>query len=66
MDFAKELKKAMIERNISTALELSEQTGVSYYITRRLLKNDGTCTLSDLKVTAEFLGVKVKFISEGV
>ena len=58
MDFATTLKKAMIDMNIDSAKALSDKTGVSSYITRRLLKNDGTCCLNDLKTTAKYLGVK--------
>ena len=65
MDFATTLKKAMIDMNIDSAKALSDKTGVSSYITRRLLKNDGTCCLNDLKTTANYLGVKIKFVSKG-
>ena len=65
MKFADTLKKAMIDKGISSAKALSDETGVSSYITRRLLKDDGTCCLSDLKTTADYLGVTIKFISYG-
>lgn len=65
MDFATTLKKAMIDMNIDSAKALSDKTGVSSYITRRLLKNDGTCCLSDLKTTADYLGVKITYTSKG-
>jgi hypothetical protein len=66
MDFATTLKKAMIDMNIDSAKALSEKTGVSSYITRRLLKNDGTCCLNDLKTTANYLGVKTTYTNKGV
>lgn len=63
MDFSATLKKAMIDKGIGAANELSEQCGVSYYIVLRLLKNDKTCRLNDLCLVAEFLDIKVKFVS---
>ena len=65
MEFGKTLEKAMIDKNISSAVALSEKTGVSSYITRRLLKSDKTCSLKDLKTTADYLDVKIKFIALG-
>ncbi len=65
MDFATTLKKAMIDMNIDSAKALSDKTGVSSYITRRLLKNDGTCCLNDLKTTTDYLGVKITYTSKG-
>lgn len=65
MKFSQVLKKAMIDKGISSAKALSDKTGVSSYITRRLLKDDGSCCLSDLKITADFLGVTIKFINWG-
>ena len=50
---------------IDNAKALSDKTGVSSYITRRLLKGDKTCCLNDLKTTADYLGVTIKFISKG-
>lgn len=61
MNFADTLKKAMIDKNISGAKALSEQCGVSYYIVLRLLKNDGTCRINDLKKVSVFLNVKIDF-----
>ena len=64
MDFGNELKKAMIDKNISTANELSELCGVSYYIVLRLLKNDGTCRINDLSLVAKYLGVNTFELGE--
>ena len=58
MDFSSTLKKAMVDKGQIRAKELSEQTGVSYYIVLRLLKNDGTCRIKDLITIAEFLNVE--------
>ena len=63
MEFENVLKKAMVDKNISSAKALSIKTGVSSYITRRLLKGDKTCCLNDLKITAEYLDVEIKFTS---
>ena len=65
MNFAQVLKKAMVDKNIDTAKALSEATGVSSYITRRLLRNDGTCCLNDLRATADYLDVTIKFFKSG-
>ena len=65
MNFAQVLKKAMVDKNIDTAKALSEATGVSSYITRRLLRNDKTCCLNDLKITADYLDVTIKFFKLG-
>ena len=59
MQFADKLKKAMVDKKIDTAKELSEACDVSYYIVLRLLKNDGSCRISDLVSVANFLNVKV-------
>jgi len=59
MNFGNVLKKAMVDKGVINANELSEQSGVSYYITLRLLKNDGTCRLNDLVTVAKFLDVKL-------
>lgn len=65
MDFSKVLKKAMVDKNVDSAVALGEATGISSYITRRLLKGDGTCSLNDLKVTADYLNVKIKYLIDG-
>ena len=66
MEFQKVLKKAMVDKGVNNASGLSEATGVSVYITRRLLKGDKTCSLNDLYTTAEYLGVTIRFFCEGV
>lgn len=63
MNFANTLKKAMIDKKIGTAHELSGLCGVSYYIALRLLKNDSTCRLGDLKAVTDYLGIKINFTS---
>jgi hypothetical protein len=65
MEFGAALKKAMIDKGINGARELSKLTGVSYYITLRLLKNDGSCRLNDLVTVASYLDVEVKFKKGG-
>jgi len=65
MNFSQALKKAMVDEGIDTAKALSEATGVSSYITRRLLRGDGTCSINDLYTTAELLGVTIDFFSKG-
>ena len=61
MKFSQVLKKAMIDKKIDSATALSEATGVSVYITRRLLKDDNSCSLKDLKTTADHLDVSIVF-----
>lgn len=61
MKFSTQIKKAMIDKGISSASELATQSGVSYYIVLRLLKNDGTCRLNDLNTIVKFLNTKVTF-----
>jgi len=63
MEFGNKLKKAMVDMNIDSAKALSDKTGVSSYITRRLLKNDGTCSISDLRITAEYLDLAIPLIT---
>lgn len=65
MNFADTIKKAMIDKKIGTANELSEQCGVSYYIVLRLLKNDGTCRLNDLRTVATYLDINITFTITG-
>jgi hypothetical protein len=64
MEFERVLKKAMVDMNIDNAKALSDKTGVSSYITRRLLKGDKTCSINDLKTTADYLGVTINFFSK--
>ena len=63
MKFGNKLKKAMIDMNIDSAAALSDKTGVSSYITRRLLKIDGTCSINDLRITAEYLDVAIPYLT---
>ncbi len=55
MQFAGDIKNGMLKSGIDTARELAEACGVSYYIVLRLLKNDGSCRLNDLKKVLVFL-----------
>lgn len=68
MKYGRELKKAMVERDISGAKTLSELTGVSYGITLRLLASDKSVRLKDLITTTKELGITIKLInwSEGL
>jgi len=66
MEFGKVLKKAMVDAGIDGAKALSDKSGVSYYITLRLLSSDSTVRLKDLANTAEYLGVEIKFIKVGM
>jgi len=66
MEYGKELKKAMVDKNIGGAKALSDASGVSYGITLRLLASDKSVRLKDLITTADHLGVTIKFISNGV
>jgi len=65
MEYGKELKKAMVDKNIGGAKELSEATGVSYGITLRLLASDKSVRLMDLVKTINFLCVPIEFVSKG-
>ncbi len=66
MNYGKELKKAMVDKDIGGAKALSDLSGVSYGITLRLLASDKSVRLKDLITTADSLDVEVKFISKGV
>ena len=66
MEYGKELKKAMVDKDIGGAMALSEASGVSYGITLRLLASDKSVRLKDLISTADVLDVEIKFISKGV
>jgi len=61
MKFANVLKKAMVDKGIVGAVELSDGCGVSTYIVRRILKDDGTCRYNDLKSVCIFLNVNIDF-----
>lgn len=61
MKFAAHLKKAMIDKGINHNNQLAEQTGVSYYIINRLMRDDNSCRLNDLFAVANYLGVKITF-----
>ena len=65
MNYCKQLKIGMINKNISGAKALSEATGVSYGVTLRLLAGDQSVRLKDLITTSEFLGIKINFTFEG-
>ena len=58
MNFANKLKKAMVDKNISSAKALAGECSMSPFIVRRLLKNDGTCRINDLKIVAIHLDVQ--------
>lgn len=66
MEIGKIVKKAMIDKEISGAVELRELTGLSTAKCYRLMQGDKTMRLNDTIAALELLGVKVKFISEGV
>jgi len=57
MEYGKELKRAMVEQDITGAKALSELSGVSYGITLRLLASDKSVRLKDLMTTGDSLGV---------
>ena len=65
MEYGKTLQKAMVDKNIGGAKALSVKSGISYGITLRLLASDKGVRLKDLKTTADFLDVKISFISKG-
>ena len=65
MNFANTLKKAMVDKGISGAVALSEGCGVSSYIVRRLLKDDGSCRYNDLRTVAAYLEVNINFTKLG-
>lgn len=65
MDFSKTLKVAMINKNIVGAKALSELSGVSYHITLRLLRDDGSVRYKDLRATADVLDVNINIVSKG-
>ncbi len=65
MEYGKELQKAMVDKGISGAKALSDKTGVSYGITLRLLSSDKSVRLNDLKITADYLRVEIKFVIKG-
>ena len=58
MNFANKLKKAMVDKNIGSAKALASECDMSSFIVRRLLKNDGTCRINDLKIVALHLDVQ--------
>ena len=62
MNVIKDIEKAMIDKGIRTAIELSEASGVSYYKVLRLLKGDLTVRLKDLVTIADCLDVKLILI----
>ena len=68
MEYGKELKKAMVDKNIGGAKALSNESGVSYGITLRLLASDKSVRLKDLITTTRELGITIKLInwSEGL
>jgi len=63
MEYGKELKKAMVEKDITGAKELSDVSGVSYGITLRLLASDKSVRLKDLISTMNVLGCNIELIS---
>ena len=65
MEYGKELKKAMVEQDITGAKALSVVSGVSYGITLRLLSSDKSVRLKDLVATANVLGITVKCVIDG-
>jgi len=62
MKYGKELKKAMVEQDITGAKALSIISGVSYGITLRLLASDESVRLKDLISTMTALGCNIELI----
>ena len=62
MNYGKELKKAMVDKDIGGAKALSDLSGVSYGITLRLLASDKSVRLKDLITTMNALGCDIKLI----
>lgn len=65
MNLGKELKKAMVDKGVSGAKQLSELSGISYGKTIRALNGDNSSRLVDVVTIANCLGVSLKFISNG-
>ena len=59
MTLVKDIEKAMIDKDVKSALELHQLTGVSYYKCLRLLKGDGTVRLKDAATIADHLGCRL-------
>jgi len=65
MSFGNELKKAMVDCDISGAKQLSEAADVSYGKVIRALNSDGSSRYTDVLKLATFLNMKVEFIKKG-
>ena len=65
MDIGKIVKKAMIDKEITGALELVSLTGLSKEKCYRLMKGDKTLRLMDVVSALSDLDVEIKFISKG-
>lgn len=65
MDIGKIVKKAMIDKEITGALELVNLTGLSKEKCYRLMKGDKTLRLQDVVSALSDLDVEIKFISKG-
>ena len=64
MDISKIVKKAMIDKEMTGALELVNATGLSKEKCYRLIKGDKTLRLKDVVLALSVLDVEIKFISK--
>jgi hypothetical protein len=63
MNFGKELKKAMIDKGIGGAKELSEVTGMTYGKVNRILNSDGSSRIVDIAELGAFFKIELTWQS---
>jgi len=65
MEIHKRLKKAMIDKNVEYALEVSELAGISYKKTLAVLSGASSAKLEDANKVALALGLNLQYIPLG-
>ena len=65
MDFAKDIKKAMIDKGVEGAVGLSEVAGVSYGKANRALRGDTSLRICDVKEIGKAVGLDLVFVTIG-
>ena len=65
MDFAKDIKKAMIDNNIEGAIELSKIACVSYGKANRALRGDTSLRMCDVREIGKAVGLDLVFVTIG-
>ena len=63
MDFAKDIKKAMIDNNVEGAIGLSKVANISYGKANRALRGDTSLRICDVREIGKAVGLDLVFVT---